>query len=127
MRRAGREQAERCILRHVFARLTGCGGVTWHRRPEPPRLLRISAVWWRPMERLAVRFAQAKAHDKPITGEAGILAGNGQSGCESLQQRGSDMSANTAAQFAAGDSAFLVWNWLLDPLGPCSYKHRADR
>ena len=31
------------------------------------------------------------------------------------------MSAKMSAQFAAGDSAFLVWNWLLDPLGPCSY------
>ena len=71
---------------------------------------------------MAVRFAQAKALDKPIiTGEAGIVAGNGQSGCESLQQRALDMSAKMTAQFAAGDSAFLVWDWLLDPLGPCSY------
>ncbi len=71
---------------------------------------------------MAERFAQAKALDKPIiTGEAGIVAGDGQSGCESLQQRALDMSAKMTAQFAAGDSAFLVWNWLLDPLGPCSY------
>ena len=42
---------------------------------------------------MAVRFAQAKALDKPIiTGEAGIVAGNGQSGCESLQQRAVDMA-----------------------------------
>ena len=71
---------------------------------------------------MSVRFAQAKALDKPIiTGEAGIVAGNGQSGCESLQRRANDMSVKMTAQFAAGDSAFLVWNWLLDPLGPCSY------
>jgi hypothetical protein len=71
---------------------------------------------------LAVRFAQAKALNKPIiTGEAGIMAGNDQSGCMSLQQRALDMSAKMTAQFAAGDSAFLVWNWLTDPLGPCSY------
>jgi hypothetical protein len=71
---------------------------------------------------MAVRFAQAKALDKPIiTGEAGIVAGNGQAGCESLQQRAHDMSAKMAAQVALGDSAFLVWDWLLDPLGPCSY------
>ena len=31
------------------------------------------------------------------------------------------MSAKMSAQFAAGDSAFLAWNWLTDPLGPCSY------
>jgi hypothetical protein len=71
---------------------------------------------------MAVRFAQAKALDKPIiTGEAGIVAGNGQSGCESLQQRAVDMANKMTAQFSAGDSAFLVWDWILDPLGPCSY------
>jgi hypothetical protein len=70
---------------------------------------------------LAVRFAQAKALDKPIiTGEVGIVAGIGQSGCDSLQQRASAMAAKMSAQFAAGDSAFLVWDWLTDPLGPCS-------
>jgi hypothetical protein len=70
---------------------------------------------------MAVRFAQAKALDKPIiTGEVGIVAGIGQSGCESLQQRAIDMAAKMSAQFAAGDSAFLVWDWLTDPLGPCS-------
>jgi hypothetical protein len=31
------------------------------------------------------------------------------------------MAAKMSAQFADGDSAFLVWNWLLDPLGQCSY------
>jgi len=71
---------------------------------------------------IAVRIAQAKALDKPIiTGEAGIVAGNGQAGCESLQQRSIDMAAKMRAQFADGDSAFLVWNWMVDPLGPCDY------
>jgi mannan endo-1,4-beta-mannosidase len=71
---------------------------------------------------MAVRFAQAKALNKPIiTGEVGIKAGIGQSGCLSLQQRALAMSAKMAAQFAAGDSAFLVWDWLTDPLGPCSF------
>jgi hypothetical protein len=71
---------------------------------------------------MAERFAQAKALDKPIiTGEAGIVASEGQSGCESLQQRAADMSAKMTAQFADGDSAFLVWNWVVGPLGPCSY------
>ena len=70
---------------------------------------------------MAVRFAQAKALDKPIiAGEGGILAGNGQAGCESLQQRALDLSAKIATQFAAGESAYLVWNWVLDPIGPCS-------
>ena len=67
-----------------------------------------------------MRFAKATL-DKPIiTGEAGIIAGNGQSGCESLQQRGRHGSQNIRP-FAAGDSAFLVWSWILDPLGQCSY------
>jgi hypothetical protein len=71
---------------------------------------------------LAMRFAQAKAVEKPIiTGEVGIEAGVAQSGCMSLQQRSLDMAAKMSAQFAAGDSAFLVWDWLTDPLGPCSY------
>jgi mannan endo-1,4-beta-mannosidase len=70
---------------------------------------------------MAVRFNQARAINKPIiTGEAGIQAGN-VPGCESLNQRASDMQAKMTAQFAAGDSAFLVWDWVTDPLGPCSY------
>ncbi len=71
---------------------------------------------------LAVRFAQAKALDKPIiTGEAGIVAGDGQSGCISLQQRRVDMAAKMTVQFAHGNDAFLIWNWQPDPPGPCSY------
>lgn len=71
---------------------------------------------------MAVRFVQAKALDKPIiTGEAGIAAGVDQSGCESLEQRALDVSAKMSAQFSAGDSGFLIWNWDPLPLGPCSY------
>ena len=71
---------------------------------------------------MAVRFTQAKALDKPIiTGEAGIVAGVSQSGCVSLQQRANEIQSKMTAQFAAGDSAFLVWDWGLAPLGPCSY------
>jgi len=71
---------------------------------------------------MAVRFAQAKELDKPIiTGESGILAGNQSGTCESFAQRASDMQAKLWAQTAAGSSAFLVWNWVLDQLGPCSY------
>ncbi len=71
---------------------------------------------------MAMRFAQAKTLNKPIiTGEAGIEAGIGQGGCVSLQQRANDMAAKMSAQFAAGDSAFLVWDWLPAALGSCSY------
>jgi mannan endo-1,4-beta-mannosidase len=70
---------------------------------------------------LAARFSQAAALDKPIiTGEVGILGGNGPS-CVTLAQRSSDMAAKMNAQFEEGSSAFLVWNWVTDPLGPCNY------
>ena len=70
---------------------------------------------------IAERFAEAESLNKPIiTGEAGMLAGVGQSGCVSLQQRATYMTSKMSAQFAAGDSAFLVWDWILDPLGPCN-------
>lgn len=69
---------------------------------------------------MAVRFDQAAAIDKPIiTGEVGILAGNA-AGCDTFAQRVAEMAAKIKAQFAAGSSAFLVWNWVVDPLGPCS-------
>jgi hypothetical protein len=80
---------------------------------------------------MAVRFAQAKNLNKPIiTGESGITAGNDPNAtttttntaqCESYAQRASDMQAKMQAQFAAGSSAFLAWNWVTDTLGPCSY------
>jgi hypothetical protein len=38
------------------------------------------------------------------------VAGIDQSECESLSQRESDMQAEISAPFAAGSSAFLVWD-----------------
>jgi mannan endo-1,4-beta-mannosidase len=73
-----------------------------------------------PANGLARRFAQAAALDKPIiTGEAGILAAD-RPGCTSLRQRRAEMLTKRRAQFAAGSSAFLIWNWVIDPV-PCSY------
>jgi hypothetical protein len=70
---------------------------------------------------LALRFAQASTLQKPIiTGEVGIQAGNGPT-CESFAQRAVDMSNKRQAQFTAGSSVFLVWDWASLPLGPCSY------
>ena len=75
-----------------------------------------------PMGGEALRFVQAQALDKPIiTGEVGIAAGVGQNGCPTLQQRAGDVTAKMAAQFAAGDSALLLWDWGWAELGPCSY------
>jgi mannan endo-1,4-beta-mannosidase len=70
---------------------------------------------------MALRFAQASALQKPIiTGEAGIVAGPGPS-CESLGERATQMASKMKAQFAAGTSAFLVWDW--GPASPttCDY------
>jgi mannan endo-1,4-beta-mannosidase len=70
---------------------------------------------------LSVRFSEAADLDKPIiTGEVGIEAGIGPN-CESPNQRSIEMAAKMSAQFAAGSSAFLVWDWGLEPVGPCTY------
>ena len=77
---------------------------------------------------LAVRFAQAKALDKPIiTGEAGIVAGNGQSGCVSLQQRSVDMAAKMTAQFAAWRQRIPGMGLAARPAGTVQLQHRSER
>jgi mannan endo-1,4-beta-mannosidase len=69
---------------------------------------------------MALRFAQASALQKPIiTGEVGIIAGG--PSCESLALRASQMANKMKAQFAAGTSAFLVWDWGPTPPGSCDY------
>ena len=74
-----------------------------------------------PWNGLTQRFAQATALDKPIiTGEVGIEAGTG-GGCATTKQRSVVMAAKLRAQFNAGSSGFLVWNWVPGPLGPCNY------
>ncbi len=63
---------------------------------------------------LAVRFAQARALDKPmIVGELGIeaVAGSSTGGCVSLAKRAADIGAKLDATFAAGSSGALFWNW----------------
>lgn len=70
---------------------------------------------------LSLRFAQAALLDKPIiTGEVGILAGD-VPGCDNFAARKVAMAAKLRDQFALGSSAFLVWNWVAGPLGPCNY------
>jgi hypothetical protein len=69
---------------------------------------------------LAVRFEQAAAVDKPIIGgEVGLLAGAGP-GCVSLATRDAAFAAKEQAQFQAGSSGFLVWDWTVDTADPCS-------
>ena len=70
---------------------------------------------------LAVRFADARALNKPIIGgELGIQAGPG-AGCLSLASRASEVGAKMAAQFQAGSSAVLAWNWTPTPISDCDF------
>jgi mannan endo-1,4-beta-mannosidase len=69
---------------------------------------------------LAVRFEQAAAANKPIIGgEVGLLAGPGP-GCVSQGTRNAAFAAKEQAQFQAGSSGFLVWDWTVDTADPCS-------
>ena len=70
---------------------------------------------------LAVRFAQSAGLNKPIVGgEVGINAADAP-GCTSLSNRNSAMEAKANAQFAAGSSALLLWDWVPDPTNACSF------
>jgi mannan endo-1,4-beta-mannosidase len=70
---------------------------------------------------LGTRFSQADDLGKPIiTGEVGIEAGDGPS-CMTTTQRAVYMAEKLYAQFAAGSSAFLIWNWSPDPTDRCGY------
>ena len=80
--------SRRWTMRNVRRRLPKRRRVLGDRRPEHPRLLRSAPFGGDQWNGVAVRFAQAAALNKPIiTGEVGITAGDGQSGCMSLQQR----------------------------------------
>lgn len=70
---------------------------------------------------VAVRIAQAKALGKPIIdGEVGIEAGSGE-GCTSLPERASEFDQKEDAQFSAGASGLLVWDWVPSSDSVCSY------
>ncbi len=70
---------------------------------------------------LSVRFAQAASLHKPIiAGEVGIEAGPG-TGCVSQNGRVNDTEAKLRAQFAAGSSGELLWDWVPSSSSPCSY------
>ena len=77
---------------------------------------------------LAVRFAQAKALDKPIiTGEAGIWAGIGQSGCVSLQQRAQDMAAKISRPVRRRRQCLLGVELGPRSTGTVQLQHRPER
>ncbi len=70
---------------------------------------------------MPVRLAQAAALDKPIiAGEAGLIAGTGP-GCLSDATRNAAFIAKEQAQFSAGSSGLLVWNWVPSLTTACSY------
>jgi mannan endo-1,4-beta-mannosidase len=68
---------------------------------------------------LVSSLQQARADGKPlIMGEVGEAAQADLSGCPSLTSRVSLMQAKMTAQFSAGVSGFLVWDW--EPTAPTS-------
>src|SRR5258708_8635613 len=63
---------------------------------------------------LPARIQQAQAANKPIIiGESGIHGSDTASGCTSLATRLSEFKAKMDAQFSAGISGYLPWNWQL--------------
>ena len=71
------------------------------------------------MERAGPFRASVRPAKPIITGEVGIQAGNDPT-CESFAQRAVDISNKMKAQFAAGSSAFLVWDWASSRLAPAA-------
>jgi hypothetical protein len=70
---------------------------------------------------IAKRMSQSVALGKPIiAGEAGLTAGTGP-GCLSDASRNADLITKEQAQFQAGASGLLVWNWVPTLSSPCSY------
>ena len=70
---------------------------------------------------MAVRLTQAAALGRPIiAGEAGLIAGTGP-GCISDATRNAAFVAKEHAQFNAGSSGLLVWNWVPSVSYTCSY------
>ena len=70
---------------------------------------------------LSVRFHQAAALGKPIIGgEVGLAAGAGP-GCPSDAARNAVLSAKERAQFRAGSSGVLVWDWVPTLTQTCSF------
>jgi hypothetical protein len=70
---------------------------------------------------IAVRIGQAEALAKPIIGgEVGLMAGTAP-GCMSDATRNADVVAKEQAQFQAGVSGLLVWDWVPSLSNTCSY------
>ncbi len=69
---------------------------------------------------LAVRFAQSAALGKPIIGgEVGLNADTAP-GCTNLAARNTDFASKVQAQFSAGSSGILAWDWVPTPAGTCT-------
>jgi hypothetical protein len=70
---------------------------------------------------LGRRLTQAVALAKPIiAGEVGLTAGVA-TGCISDSTRNQAFFAKRRAQFKAGSSGFLVWDWVPSSSSPCTY------
>ncbi|HEV2402793.1 MAG TPA: hypothetical protein VGS08_01190 [Candidatus Saccharimonadales bacterium] len=71
---------------------------------------------------LQVRINQMNQINKPlIVGEVGIHASNQASGCDTLDQRVSQMQAKLTAMFRAGVAGFIPWDFVPGNTTTCSY------
>lgn len=68
------------------------------------------------------RISQMKKINKPlIIGEAGMLAQDGSKECMSFNERSEKIKAKMEAQFKAGISGYIPWNWSGGNAGVCNY------
>jgi mannan endo-1,4-beta-mannosidase len=68
------------------------------------------------------RLSLARALGKPLMiGEAGMRARDGRSDCTSTASRRNRIRDKLRAQFPAGVSGFLVWNWVPAPDPGCTF------
>ncbi len=68
------------------------------------------------------RLRIARTLGKPfMVGEAGMRARDGRAGCASTAMRRTRIGRKLTAQFRAGISGFLVWNWVPKPDPGCTF------
>jgi hypothetical protein len=71
---------------------------------------------------LAVRIRQSRSLGKPIiVGEVGITASRNTPGCSTQEERRALMYRKARAQFGAGVSAFLPWDWVPAAQSNCTF------
>ena len=70
---------------------------------------------------LAVGFDQAAALGKPIIGGEVGLDADASPDCMNLTTRNADFGSKIQAQFSAGSSGVLAWDWVPSPAETCNF------